>query len=147
MKAIVLSLFALVLSFQASAQRRRIPNHPGRPVIVRPGPVIVNPGPSRRYVGPRYVPNRYSRRVYRDYRRPTIIWDRGFGYQCEYNTLVLNGRYVHNFNYSSDCVQALSDIRNYGDFCDGEDLYDQSGVLEAQFNFSSECRNALGWYY
>lgn len=54
---------------------------------------------------------------------------------------------VHNFRFSSDCSQALIDIRNYGDFCDNEDLYDQSGRLEAQFTFSYECRNALGWYY
>lgn len=146
----ILSLFALVLSFEASAQRRRIPNNPNRPVIVRPGPVIVNPGPSRR-VGPRYVPNSRSRRVYRSSRRPTVIWDRGFNYYCSYSTLLdnngFNSRPIHNFNFSSDCQQALADIRDYGDFCDNEDLYDQSGILEAQFTFNYECRNALGWYY
>ena len=42
---------------------------------------------------------------------------------------------------------ALSDIRMYGDFCDGSDLYDQSGILEASFYYNYECRDALGYYY
>jgi hypothetical protein len=158
MKIMVLSFFALVLSFEASAQRR--PSGPGRPGPVvtrpapgpsRPGPVVVRPGPSRPgpvVVGPRYNPNPHSRRVIRTVRRPVIVWDRGFGYACgRFGELLLNGYVVHNFRFSSDCSQALIDIRNYGDFCDNEDLYDQSGRLEAQFTFNYECRNALGWYY
>lgn len=112
----------------------------------RPGPN--RPGPSREVVGPRYNPNRNSRRIIRSYRRSPIIWSTSFGYSCGYyGDLMLNGRLVHNFRFSSDCSQALSDIRNYGDFCDQEDLYDQSGMMEAQFNFSYECRDALGYYY
>ena len=49
--------------------------------------------------------------------------------------------------FNSDRQQAIFDIENYGDFCDNADLYDQSGVLEAQFSWESECREALGWYY
>lgn len=102
------------------------------------GPVIV---------GPRYNPPS-SRRVIRTVRRPQVIWSSGFGYTCNsWGDLSLNGRQVHTFRFSSDCQQAISDIRYYGDFCDMEDLYDQTGYLEAQFTFSSECRSALGWYY
>lgn len=154
MKIFAIVLVSLVLSFEASAQRR--PTGPGRnpspgrnnpaPGRYNPNPYPNRPGPV--VVGPRYNPNRNSRRVIRTTRRPVIIWDRGFGYTCgAYGDLYLNNRLVHNFRFSSDCSQALYDIRNYGDFCDNEDLYDQSGMLEAQFTFSSECRNALGWYY
>lgn len=135
--------------------RNQVPRHRG-PVVtnrgpVRHGPVIVNRGPVRHgpvIVGPRYNPNPYSRRTIRTYRRPVIVWNTGFGYQCEgYGNLTLNGRLVHRFLYDNDCYQALNDIRNYGDFCDQEDLYDQSGILEAQFTWANECRDALGWYY
>jgi hypothetical protein len=99
-------------------------------------------------VVPRYLPNPYTPRYYRPAPRPVITWHTGFGYQCTpFGELVLNGRYVHQFRFTSDCHQALIDIRHYGDFCDGENLYDQSGILEAQFYFNYECREALGWYY
>lgn len=81
-------------------------------------------------------------------RRAPITWSYGFGYTCgTFGDLRLNGRLIHDFRFSSDCYEALSDIRIYGDFCDNEDLYDQSGYLEAQFTFNYECRDALGWYY
>lgn len=100
-----------------------------------------------RVVGPRYNPPGISRYI-RDVRRPRVIWSSGFGYSCNmWGELTLNGRLIHSFRYSGDCSQALSDIQYYGDFCDYEDLYDQSGLLQAQFNYSSECRSALGWYY
>lgn len=174
MKFIVLSLFAVLLTSEAFAQRRSggvgprynppgdsrgnssrpTATHrpgsstyyendyneyrPGYPTTYRPGPIIV---------GPRYNPPG-SRRVIRTVRRDPVIWSSGFGYECNYyNQLTLNGRFIHDFTFSSDCYQAVSDIRNYGDFCDYEDLYDQTGYLEARFTFSSECRQALGWYY
>lgn len=161
MKLFILSILALLISAEAFAQHRpgrggrddrrydrrddrrdhrRDDRRDYRPGPSRPGRVIV--------VGPRYSPNRYSRRIIREIRRSPIIWSSGFGYACgRFGELMLNGRLVHNFRFSSDCMQALSDIRIYGDFCDQEDLYDQSGILEAQFTFSSECRQALGYYY
>ena len=178
MKFIVLSLFAVLLTSEAFAQRRTSSgggvgpryNPPGgrpstydtRPTPSRPSTSYnsgynnyndyyndYRPGYSSRpvIVGPRYNPPG-SRRVIRTVRREPVIWSSGFGYQCNmYGQLTVNGRYVHDFYYSSDCSQALSDIRYYGDFCDGEDLYDQTGYLEAQFTYSSECRQALGWFY
>ena len=176
MKLIVLSLFAVLLTSEAFAQRRTAPagpryNPPGsrvdpRPPTTYPGRTTTTtyhndygyddylyndyrPG-YRQYpvvVGPNYNPPG-SRRVIRTVRREPVVWSTGFGYSCNmYGDLTLNGRYVHNFNYSSDCHQALSDIRYYGDFCDQNELYDQSGYLEARFSYSSECRQALGWYY
>lgn len=152
MKFALLSLFTLVLAFEAAAQHRRPdpgygrpfpgPQHPGR-VIVRPSP---GPGYGRP-VGPRYNPPG-NRRVIRTARRPVLTWNTGFGYACgNYGELFLGGRLVHNFSYAPDCYTALNDIRYYGDFCDYSDLYDQSGRLEAQFYYPEECRNALGWYY
>lgn len=182
MKLLLLSLFAIILSNEAFAQRGPRYNPPGGSSN-RPTTTTTHHGSSstttyhtgnRTYdynnnydydygynnpydynnnygrpviVGPRYNPP-HSRRVIRTVRRPQIIWDSGFGYQCNsWGDLSLNGRQVHTFRFNSDCQQAISDIRYYGDFCDMEDLYDQSGYLEAQFTFSSECRSALGWYY
>lgn len=173
MKFIVLSLFAVLLTSEAFAQRRSGGvgpryNPPGdsrgtssRPSTSRPGsstyydydyndyrpgyPSTYRPGPV--IVGPRYNPPG-SRRVIRTVRRDPVIWSSGFGYECNYyNQLTLNGRFIHDFTFSSDCYQAVSDIRNYGDFCDQDELYDQTGYLEARFTWSSECRQALGWYY
>lgn len=181
MKMIVLSLFAVLLTSEAFAQRRTTGgvgpryNPPGSrvdpyPTTSRPAPTRTTttttyyddygygyndyrPGYTTTYrpgpivVGPRYNPPG-SRRVIRTVRRDPVIWSSGFGYQCNiYGELTLNGRYVHGFRYSSDCSQALSDIRNYGDFCDQDELYDQTGYLEARFTWASECRQALGWYY
>lgn len=167
MKFFILGLFALLMSAETFAQVRGPRyNPPGggrhdRYDDRRPGP---GPGPGRydrydRYddrrpgpviVGPRYSPRRDSGRIIRTTRRSPVIWSSGFGYQCAgymNDQLILNGRLVHVFRYSGDCFTALSDIRVYGDFCDQEDLYDQSGRLEAQFTFNYECRNALGYYY
>lgn len=117
----------------------------------RPAPQT-RPGPGRVVVPqrnmPRYVPHATPRRIYRPAIRPTITWSYGFGYACSpYGELLLNGRYIHRFTFSSECMQALNDIRLYGDFCNRSDLYDQSGRLEAQFYYDYECREALGWYY
>lgn len=165
MKLVILSLIAFVLSAETFAQHRPTPRgprynpprrseprynpNPGRgphrpaPGRVnrhprRPGPVIV--------VGPRYSP-RPGRVIHRNRRGP-VVWRTGFTYACSpYGDLMFNGRTIHQFRFSSDCSQALRDIRRYGDFCDREDLYDRSGRLEAQFTFNYECRNALGYYY
>lgn len=146
MKFVLLSLFALILSAEAFSQTRvrRTPRGNTR--------VIVNPGyrPSYgpvRVVGPRYNPNPYSRRIIQTTRRYYTGSYQVLGYSCYYNQLTVAGRTVHNFVFSSDCEQAVSDIRYYGDFCDGSDLYDQSGAFEASFSFNYECRNALGYYY
>lgn len=160
MRFTLLALITLVFAAEAFAQSRRVIVRPGRTTTVvtrrpdhRPGPVIVDRRPDYRpgrpvIVGPRYNPNRRSTRVIRTYRRDPIIWSSGFGYQCgSFGDLLLNGRLVHSFRFSSDCYTALEDIRLYGDFCDGEDLYDQSGILEAQFTWDYECRQALGYYY
>lgn len=164
MRYALLAIFAVIFSAETFAQSRRVIVRPGRTTTTvvtrdrrpdyRPGPVIVRDRrpdyrPGRPViVGPRYNPNRHSTRVIRTYRRDPVIWSSGFGYQCgSFGDLLLNGRLVHNFRFSSDCYTALEDIRIYGDFCDGEDLYDQSGMLEAQFTFNYECREALGWYY
>lgn len=151
----------------------RVQDRPGRD-DGRPGPGGDRPSdhrrPDPRYDGrgnnrpdryePRYDPRpdyrpgrvnpRYTRgpRYYRQSRRPVIIWNTGFGYTCDnFSVLRLNGRYIHNFTFSSDCYTAVNDIRMYGDFCDGSDLYDQSGILEASFYYNYECREALGYYY
>lgn len=111
-----------------------------RPVVYRTGPVI--------RVAPRYVYNSYSNRYIRPVIRQPIIWNQPFSYSCNaYEQLLLNGSYVHDFNFQGECYQAIQDIHVYGDFCDGEDLFDQSGALEAQFTFDYECRDALGYYY
>lgn len=151
MKLVILGLLSVILSTEAFAQIRRTPQAPrgpryNPPTRVQPAP---RPIPGRVVVvGPRYVPNRHSTRVIRTTRRAPVVWSRGFGYACTpYGELLLNRNVVHSFRYSSDCSQALSDIRNYGDFCDNEDLYDQSGYLQAQFTFNYECREALGYYY
>lgn len=164
MKLAILAILAVLFSAESFAQRviirgtpspGRVINRPnGRPV---PGPVIINrrpdyrPGPVRPgpvIVGPRYNPNRYSTRVIRTYRRDPYVWTSGFGYSCgAYGDLLLNGGLVHSFRFSQDCFTALEDIRLYTDFCDGEDLYDQSGMLQAQFTWDYECRQALGYYY
>lgn len=146
------------------------PRHHGGPVVVHPGPVVRHrPGPvvvGPRYnppghrrpvvyrtgpvirVAPRYVYNGYSRRHLRTVVRPPIVWTQPFGYQCnQWEQLTLNGQFIHDFNYLGECAQAIQDIRVYGDFCDGEDLYDQTGIQEAQFTFDYECREALGYYY
>ncbi len=163
MKLALFALFAVLFSAESFAQRRVIirDNRPDRGTVIvrdrrpdtRPGTVIVRdrrpdyrPGPV--IVGPRYNPNRSSTRIIRTTRRAPISWNTGFGFQCgSFGDLLLNGRLVHSFRFSSDCYTALEDIRLYGDFCDGEDLYDQSGYLEAQFTWDYECRQALGWYY
>lgn len=64
-----------------------------------------------------------------------------------YGDLLLNGIRQHTFSYSMDCNQAISDIRIYGDYCDNDIMYDQSGYMEAQFYSNYECREALGYYY
>jgi hypothetical protein len=64
-----------------------------------------------------------------------------------FGDLALNGRSVHNFRYSMDCNEAVSDIRVYGDFCDDNVMFDQTGYMEAEFASRYECREALGWYY
>ena len=46
-----------------------------------------------------------------------------------------------------DCNEAINDIRIYGDFCDDNVMFDQSGYMEAEFSSRYECRDALGWYY
>ncbi len=46
-----------------------------------------------------------------------------------------------------DCNDAMIDIRIYGDFCDDDLMFDQTGYMEAQFASNFECREALGWYY
>lgn len=125
--------------------RGRNDYRPG-PVIVRPGPgpVVINPGRGRVVIRQTYRPGR----VYRDYRRPPIIWSVPFGYSCGiYGDLRLNGRTVHTFRYSMDCQAAITDIRLYGDFCDDDVMYDQSGYMEAQFYSNYECRESLGYYY
>lgn len=171
MKVAIFAMLAVLFSAESFAQRvvirgtpspGRVINRPGPtrpgPVIVdrrpdyRPGPVIVNRRPDYRpgpvIVGPRYNPNRYSTRVIRTYRRDPYVWTNGFGFTCgAYGDLQLNGSFVHNFRFSQDCYTALEDIRLYTDFCDGEDLYDQTGMLQAQFTFDYECRQALGYYY
>ena len=164
MRFTLLALITLIVSADTFAQSRRVIVRPGRTTTTvvtrrpdyrpdyRPGPVIVDRRPDYRpgpvIVGPRYNPNRTSTRVIRTYRRDPVIWNSGFGYQCgAFGDLTLNGRLVHSFRFSSDCYTALEDIRVYGDFCDGEDLYDQTGILEAQFTWDYECRQALGYYY
>ena len=176
MKVALLVVFSLTLAFEASAQRRPGPGGnrnggttvrghrqpapgPGRVIVrdhrrsaPRPGRVVVRPGhrpnPGRVVVRPRYVRNPHSRRVVRTHRRPVIVWDRQFGYSCNaYAQLSVNGQFLHNFQSDWECQQATQDIRSYGDFCDGEDLYDQTGVLEAQYTYDYECREALGYYY
>jgi hypothetical protein len=165
MKLFILGVFSLVLSVEAFAQRGHGPSRGGRNDRFDRYEQRENnrrehsrndryddyrPGPSRGsiIVGPRYNPNRNSVRIIRSTRRPIIIWSSGFGYSCNmYGQLQVNGRFVHQFSYSSDCSLALSDIQSYGDFCDQEDLYDQTGFLEAQFSHPMECRQALGWYY
>lgn len=175
MRLIALSLITLLVASEAFAQRaprgprynppggrndrndhRPGPTHRPAPDYrndrrpdYRPGPVVVRPGPvihSRVVIRPRNVYR--TGRVYRDYRRSPIIWSQPFGYSCSmYGDLTLNGRPVHNFRISSDCYDAVSDIRVYGDYCDDDVMYDQSGYMEAQFGSRYECREALGWYY
>jgi hypothetical protein len=149
-------------------------HHGGSVVVARPtpgygGPVVIHRPPMGRPVGPRYNPpgprrpvvyhnapsyRVHPRYVYNQYRhlrnvvRAPLAWTLPFGYTCnQYEQLMINGQYLHNFNWQGECFQAIQDIRVYGDFCDGADLYDQTGVLEAQFSFDYECRNALGYYY
>lgn len=165
MRLIVLSIFTLLLASEAFAQRGPRYNPPGggrgndrhdrhdrydrhdRRPDYRPGPVIVvRPGPGRVVITPRrtYRPGR----VYRSYRRTPIIWSVPFGYSCNmYGDLALNGRPIHNFRYSMDCHDAVSDIRIYGDYCDDNVMFDQTGYMEAEFSSRYECRDALGWYY
>jgi hypothetical protein len=112
---------------------------------VNRGPVY---SPGRVVVSPRYIPTGRPVRIYRTIRRTPIIWSIPFGYNCGiYGDLSVNGRLIHNFYYSSDCYSAIEDIRVYGDFCDNADLYDQTGILEAQFSSNYECRDAIGYYY
>lgn len=177
MKLAILILFTFLLSLESYAQSRaprggRGPIDyrsgpsgrearpvPARPVSSRPSPYDHDRRPDYRpdsrpdyrpdyRVEPRYTPRYDSRRVYRSVRRPVIIWNQSFGFNCSsFGDLTLNGRMIHNFRYSFECGQALSDIRVYGDFCDGEDLYDQTGMLEAQFSYDFQCREALGYFY
>jgi hypothetical protein len=163
MRFTLLAIISVLFSAETFAQHRPgrvITTRPDRGTVIvhdrrpdnRPGTVIINRRPDYRpgpvIVGPRYNPNRYSTRVIRTYRRDPVIWNTGFGYSCgAFGDLLVSGRLVHNFRFSQDCYTALEDIRLYGDFCDGEDLFDQSGALEAQFTFDYECRNALGYYY
>ncbi len=162
MRLLVLSIITLMISAEAFAQRaprgprynppgrndrpdyRPGPSRPDYRPDYRPGPVIVRPG--RVVITPRrtYRPGR----IYRDYRRSPIIWSQPFGYSCNmYSDLALNGRRIHNFRYSMDCHEAISDIRLYGDYCDDNIMFDQSGYMEAEFSSRYECRDALGWYY
>ena len=172
MRLALLALIAIVFSAESFAQRApRGPryNPPGRPDY-RPGPGPIgrpdyrpvpdyrpSPGPVYR-PGPDYRPGPGGRvvirntyrpgRVYRDYRRGPIVWTTPFGYSCSmYGDLLLNGIRQHTFSYSMDCNQAISDIRIYGDYCDNDIMYDQSGYMEAQFYSNYECREALGYYY
>ncbi len=170
MKFIMLGLLALTLSAESFAQHRRNGGGRGGPVVTGPR---YNPPGGGRYDnrgrndwndhrndyrtgpigggyrrGPVVIHRQHSYRTYRDYRRTPVIWSYGFGYTCDYtSTLRLNGSYLHDFFASYDCSQALSDIRIYGDFCDGGDLYDQTGYREASFSSSYECREALGYFY
>lgn len=176
MKLVILSILATILTSTVFAQARGPRyNPPGGRHNTSSGPVYQNgshrtsttyydhgrttyypnsyhtydPYPTYgvRVVGPRYNPPGSSRYI-RTSRRPNVVWSSGFGYSCNmFGELRLNGRLIHSFRFSSDCSTALSDIQWYGDFCDYEDLYDQSGYLQAQFTFPSECRSALGWYY
>lgn len=170
----ILALLSLSEAFAQRAPRGPRYNPPGRGNDYRPAPgpshrpdrrddrVVVRPNGSvvvrdydsrvvyrpngRVVVTPRhtYRPGR----VYREYRRSPIIWSQPFGYSCSmYGDLMLNGRPIHNFRYSMDCHDAVSDIRLYGDYCDDDVMFDQSGYMEAQFASRYECREALGWYY
>jgi hypothetical protein len=156
MRLLVLSIITLMISAEAFAQRApRGPryNPPGgrndrynhRPDYrpdYRPGPVITG----RVVINPRRAYR--TGRIHRSYRRTPIIWSQPFGYSCNmYGDLALNGRPIHNFRYSMDCHEALTDIRVYGDYCDDNVMYDQSGYREADFASRYECRDALGWYY
>jgi Ni/Co efflux regulator RcnB len=166
MKLLLLSLFAIVFSASSFAQHRgggrietRNDRHDDRRDDRRDNRRDDRRDDRRDYrsdnrggvrviiTGPRYNPNRYSSRVIRSTRRAPIYWE-NFGYTCDTaGGLRLNGRLVHDFSFGAQCFEALSDIQVYGDFCDYEDLYDQTGIQEAQFESSAECRNALGWYY
>jgi hypothetical protein len=160
MKFVILALVILGFSSETFAQRRVRRTTGGR-TVVRTSPVIVH-SPSRvvvvnpsygpyyngvRIVGPRYNPNPYSRRYMQSTRRYYTGTSMILGYSCYYGQLLQNGLTIHNFSWSSDCTQAVSDISYYGDFCDGADLYDQTGRHEASFTWNEECRSALGWYY
>lgn len=139
MKLFILSILALILSSETFAQHRRGGHGPGNGHGYGRGngPIVI---------GPRYNPNG-NRRV-RTARRAPVSWGRGFNYSCgRFGELIVNGSPVHSFRYAEECVQALNDIRRYGDFCDNEDMYSRFGALEAQFNFAYQCRAALGWYY
>lgn len=153
MRMAVFLLVILLASFESFAQNRRGaprgPNYnpPGRgPVITRPTPypgrVVVRP---TRPIGPRYW-NPGSHRTYRPVFRPVI--PRYTGLTCSYAGQLLNNGYlVHSFYYSQDCSLAIQDALRTGDFCDGADLYDISGIHEASFSSSYECRQMLGYYY
>lgn len=161
MRLLVLSIITLMISVEVFAQRaprgprynppggrqdrndRRVERYdrydsrPGPVIVVRPGRVVINPRRTYR-----------TGRIHRSYRRSPIIWSQPFGYSCNiYGDLALNGRPIHNFRYSMDCHEAISDIRVYGDFCDDNVMFDQSGYMEADFSSRYECRDALGWYY
>ena len=153
MKFIILGLLALTLSAESFAQHRRGGRGGRGPVVT--GPRYNPPGPVSRYDrydhrrGPVVIHRRVGPgRTYRSYSRGPVIWSTGFGYTCGVRgDLGLNSRFIHDFYASYDCHQAISDIRIYGDFCNGGDLYDQSGFHEASFSSSFECRQALGYYY
>jgi hypothetical protein len=166
MRFIVLTLITLISASEVFAQRGPRYNPPGRgdrhdsrpgpshrpdyrhdngPVYrhdYRPGPIVTG----RVVISPRHVYR--TGRIYRTYRRTPIIWSVPFGYSCNmFGDLALNGISMHNFRYNMDCNEAVSDIRLYGDFCDDDTMYDQSGYMEAQFSSRYECREALGYYY
>ncbi|HXH32564.1 MAG TPA: hypothetical protein VNJ01_17330 [Bacteriovoracaceae bacterium] len=155
MKVTIFALFVLIFSFESFAQRRH--DHGGRydrmdrddrrgSVVIRPDRVVIRPNRNTRIViGPRYTPNRSYSRVIRDQRRTSYIRD--YGYTCDFGSMYLNGRMIHNFYYNNDCHEALRDLRAYGDFCDGADMFDSVGRMEGQFSSNYECIDALGYYY
>ncbi|MFL5784890.1 MAG: hypothetical protein ACJ76H_09795 [Bacteriovoracaceae bacterium] len=165
MKTLILAILALSISAETFAQRGHAPRGPRYNPIpdrhdhfpgridprpdYRPGPGRIDPRPDYRPGGRIIIRNTYRPgRVYRTYRRPPIIWSVPFGYSCSmYGDLLLNGVPVHKFRINFDCYSAVDDIRIYGDYCDDDVMFDQSGYQEAQFYSNVECREALGYYY
>ncbi len=156
MRLTLLALFAVLLSFEAFAQGRRGGridrndrydrdryDRPRGDIRIGIG-IDAGRGRGTIVVGPRY--HYGNRRIRLQNRRMYYYDNRVFGHTCDYGTLRLNGRRIHDFYNRYDCVDALRDIRNYGDYCDGADMYDERGFREASFASSYDCRDALGWY-